>query len=532
MFSSLKVVLVTVLAVSVCHAEIPADFGAITSGTQSQAIASPGTSGTVAPFGAASFPILLGTAAPMQAPAAAGRYGDSYDPAAARAVAFSHTGFFDTAAGPRSTLFTNAILWASKQAAPVGVTVAIAGNAVSSSFISGLGYTTTTVGTNLTAANLSSVQVLVLSAHSNFTASAVTNIKNFAAAGGGIVMTSTPWALGSSNYANANSILDSFGLCYSLDYSDDSSWTVAATAYPAFQSALPAADALIADKEGTAVMTAANRSAAANAIFQVTQIRIDIAALATKLALLSDAAHYGMIAPTAAAPINTTSKPVEKMLASYQSKTFDQLTPSELFVHPSAADFPGLPAAGASTVTKTVTINGNTPTDFYMNQGGRPTRFETGLYAAPGATVTITIPGDKTSQGIQAHISPNGSQDSTFNITNWTFFPKLWRRIDLTQESTGTGHVFGGLITLLVPPGKNLGNFNVTISGAIEAPAFVLGQNTDPEWNATLKNNPAPYGYIQNSKLTIYVPKTQLAAMNNPEAVTAYWKQVMDIADE
>ncbi|RYD66755.1 MAG: hypothetical protein EOP83_04260, partial [Verrucomicrobiaceae bacterium] len=376
------------------------------------------------------------------------------------------------------------------------------------------------------------VHVLVLSAHSNFTATAVTNIKNFAATGGGIVMTATPWALAASNYANANSILDSFGLCYSLGYSDDSSWTAPAIAYPAIQSALPATDALIADKEGTAVMTTANRSIAANAVFQVTDIRIDIPALASKLALLSDSAHYGMIAPTAAAPINTTTKPVEKMLASYQSKTFDQLTPAQLFVHPSAADFPGLPTAGATTVSKTVTINGNTPTDFYMNHGERPTRFETGVYAAPGATVTITIPADKIAQGIQAHISPNGSQDTTFNQTNWTFFPKLWRRVDLTQASTQTGHVMGGLITILVPPGKSLGNFNVTISGAIEAPAFVLGQTTDAQWNATIKNNPAPYGYIQNSKLTIYVPKSQLVAMNNPEAVTGYWKQVMDIADE
>jgi regulation of enolase protein 1 (concanavalin A-like superfamily) len=532
MLSILKLLLVTLFLSQLCRADIAADYGAITSGTQAQAIASPGTSGTVAPFGAASFPVLLGATAPAQSPVAAGRHGDSYDPAAARAVAFSHTGFFDTAAGPRGTLFTNSILWASKQAAPAGTTVAIAANAVSSSFITGLGYTATAVSTNVSAAQLSGVHVLVLSVHSNFTTNAVTNIKAFAAAGGGIVMTSTPWALAAANYATANSILDPFGLCYSLSYSEDSSWTAPATAYPAIQSALPAADALIADKEGSAVMSVANRSIAANAIFQVTQIRIDIPALATKLALLSDAAHYGIIAPTAAAPINTTNKPVEKMLASFQSKTFDQLTPAQLFVHPSAADFPGLPTAGATTVTKTVTVNGNTSTDFYMNQGGRPTRFETGVYAAPGATVTITIPGDKTSQGIQAHISPNGSQDSTFNITTWSFFPKLWRRVDLTQASTQTGHVFGGLITILVPPGKSLGNFSVTVSGAIEAPAFVLGQNTDAEWNTTLKNNPAPYGYIQNSKLTIYVPKAQLAAMSNPEAVTVYWKQVMDIADE
>jgi hypothetical protein len=514
------------------EADIAADYGSITSGVQTQAIGMSGTIGTVAIFGTASFPVLLGTAAPTQAVTAAGRYDGSYDAGAGRAVAFCHTGFFDTAGGLRSTLFANSILWASKQAAPAGTTVAIANNVVSSSFTSGLGYTTTAVGTNLTAANLTGVHVLVLSAHTTFTASAVTNIKNFAAAGGGIVMTATPWALASANYATANSILDPFGLCYSTDYSPESSWTPPAVAYPAIQSALPAADALIADKEGTSVMTAANRSIAANAVFQVTDIRIDIPALATKLALLSDSAHYGMIAPTAAAPINTTNKPVEKMLASYQSKTFDLLTPAQLFVHPAASDFPGLPTAGAPTVSRTMSINGNTPTDVYMNHGERPVRIETGLYAPPGASVTITIPDNKTADGLQAHISPNGSQDTTFNITNWTFFPKLWRRVNLTQPSTATGHVFGGLITLLVPPGKSLGNFNVTISGAIEAPVFVLGQNTDAQWNATLKNNPAPYGYIQNSKLTIYLPKARLAEMSNAEQVTAYWKQVMDTADE
>ncbi|RYE39447.1 MAG: hypothetical protein EOP21_10700, partial [Hyphomicrobiales bacterium] len=150
-----KTALLAALAMtSLGRADIAADYGSVTAGAQAQAIASPGTSGTVAMYGAASFPVLLGTTAPAQASVGAGRYGDSYDAAAARAVAFCHTGFFDTAAGPRSTLFTNSILWASKQAAPAGTTVAIASSAVSSSFISGLGYTTTAVGTNLTAANL------------------------------------------------------------------------------------------------------------------------------------------------------------------------------------------------------------------------------------------------------------------------------------------------------------------------------------------------------------------------------------------
>ncbi|MES2922018.1 MAG: M60 family metallopeptidase [Verrucomicrobiota bacterium] len=517
------------------RADRDADYAAITNGQQGQVITAPGSPGTVAQFGTAAFPVLLGTAVPVQAVMSAGRYGESYAAGAARAMASSHTGFFDASGSARSLLFSNSVLWASKQAAPVGTMVAIANSAVSSSFISGLGYTTTSVSSSLTAANLAGVHVLILSAHTSFTASAVTNIKNFAAAGGGIVITSTPWALNTQQLTDANSILDPFGLVFNTDDTADATWTVSATTPDVIQSALAAADALIADKEGTAVMTAANRTIAANSIFQVTQMRIDIPALAAKLDILGNAGHYGVIAPTAAAPLVTTTKPVEKMLARYQSQTFDVLTPAQLFVHPCAADFPGLPTPGAPTVSKTITVNGNTPVDFYVNSGGDPTRFETGLYAAPGATITVTIPAGLTAQGLQVHIAGNGSEDSTWNGGNsgtWTFFPKLWRRVALTQAATQTGHVLGGLVTILVPPGKTLGNFNVTVDGALEAPAFVLGQTSDAQWNAGIKNSPAPYGYIQNEKLTIYLPKNQLAAMSNPTEVTTYWKQVMDTADE
>ena len=38
-------------------------------------------------------------------------------------------------------------------------------------------------------------------------------------------------------------------------------------------------------------------------------------------------------------------------------------------------------------------------------------------------------------------------------------------------------------------------------------------------------------GYIQNSKLTIYLPRWQLNALNNATQVTQYWQDVMDTSD-
>lgn len=513
------------------HADIETDYDTLTAAVQGQTTSVGGSPGSVAMFGKTAFPILLESGSYQRAAMAAGRYGDSYDPSAARAVAYSHTGFFDTSGNVNTTLLSNAILWVSRKAVPAGTTVAIGSSAVSSTYLTGLGYTTRSVGTSLTATNLSGVDVLVLNMHSGYTASAITNIRNFAAAGGGIVVCSTPWALSSQAFADGNAILDPFGLVFNGNGAEATYGAIPATSYSPYYSALNGTDDLLLDKEGSITMTVSNKVIASNAIDQVLEVRKDIATLNADLDVLSDAAHYNWITPTAAAPIARASKPVEAMLARYQSNKFDAMTTAQLFAHPCANDFPGAPAVG-STVTRTVSINGNTASDAYMNQGNKPVRMETGVYAAPGATITVTIPANKIANGLQVHIAPNGSEDQTWGIANWTFFPKLWRRVPLTVTSTQTGSVFGGLVTILVPAGSNLGTFDITVSGALPAPAFVMGQNTDAEWNTTLKNNPAPYGFLKTDKITVYVPKSQLVLMENPEAVAAYWKTVMDTADE
>ncbi len=138
-------IVLTLVAGATSRADLAADYQALISGTAGQVIASPGTPGSVAMFGTAAFPVLLGTASPVQAVMGAGRYGDSYASTAARAVATAHTGFFDTAGGARSTLFTNSVLWAGKQATPAATTVAVVSNTTVKDYLTAQGYTTTAV---------------------------------------------------------------------------------------------------------------------------------------------------------------------------------------------------------------------------------------------------------------------------------------------------------------------------------------------------------------------------------------------------
>ena len=506
------------------RADIASDYAAITS-TLTTMNAGTGTPGDCAVFGRTAFPFIRD--ADDHSLGAAGLHGDAA--AGARGACLTHTVFYDSTDATRATLLDNLAKWAGKKASPlIGVQT---GQTALVTFFQGRGYTVRTI--NSTSSNLTTggaVDVYFLSAHNGY---GLANTQAFTTAGGGLVVAATPWALSASGFSTAQTLLTPFGIGFTGSYAGAGSLAIPAAPYSNYHSALLAADALTLDRAGTITLSLADKTLCSSSIDKVFSVRSDITTLNTLVENLSTS--YGWIAPTKAVPLVKASSPVQAMLARYQWRTkFDVLPANQLAtlfpggVHPGASDWPGLPAAGA-TVTKVVAVNGNTPADFYMNQGSKPTRIETGLYAAPGATVNIAIPANKTTAGLQVHLG--GSEDDCFNLGTWRNFPRIWRRLPLTAASTDVGHVFGGLVTILVPAGSSLGAFNVTITGALDAPAFVLGQTTDSQWNATVKNNPGAWGYVQCPKLTIYLPRWQLNALTNAQQVTQFWQDVMDTSD-
>jgi len=517
------------------QADIPADYASIigtTAGTMSDGYGSPGS---IPIHGRASFPVLLDDG---NVPAlAAGRYGNGVSATAARAVAAGHTGFFNTSGTTTtSQLFLNSVLWASRKTVPATITVGSNSSTIRT-FFSTRGYLTKAISTSMSSAasDLSGCDVFVGNFHDGFTATAITKINTFAANGGGVVVCSTPWALSTTAFNNAQSVLEPFGLSVSGSGTSTGSFTVAAGSYPTYHSALNALDALLAEAQGGPTMTLAQKQVAAGAVDQVLAVRPSQAEVIAGMQTLEGS--YGTIQVTAAVPLIKANKPVEAMLARYQSGKFDAMTAAELVAHPSASDWPGSPAAG-STVSKTIAVNGTVPADVYMNQGDRGRRIETRLYAAPGATLTVTIPADKIAAGLSIDIGCH--IDVNFHLDRWNRFPKVTRRVPLTQTVTQTGNVFGGLVWIVVPAGSNLGNFDISISGALEAPCFQLGVDTDATWNSTLKNLPGAWGCIMTENVpgygntpgfVAYVSRAQLQKVTSAEAVALHWKKVMDSAD-
>ena len=519
------------------QATIPGDFADITGTSAGQSVSGWGSPGSVARHGKSAFPVLMdsGGVAMM----AAGRYNDGSSGTTARGVAFSHNGPIFGGGDSMPLLLEASVKWASRKTTPSTITVGC-GAGVSTSFWTSRGYLTKSVTTAMsTSANdLSGVDVFVFDWHSGYSASAVTKIQTFTAAGGGIVCGATPWALGTTPSADAFAVMGPFGLTYSgSGWSGSNPFTVPGTAPSAYYSALNGSGDLIRDKEGLITLSLADKAIAANSIDQVLAVRTDVAALNADLDTLGDASHYGLIPVTGAAPLVKANKPVEAMLARYQSGKFDTMTAAQLVAHPSASDWPGSPAAG-STVSKTIPVNGTVPADVYMNQGDRGRRVETRLYAAPGATLTVTIPADKVAAGLSLDIGCH--IDVNFHLGQWNRFPKVTRRVPLTQTVTQTGNVFGGLVWIVIPAGSSLGDFNVSINGALEAPCFQLGVDTDATWNSTLKNLPGAWGCIMTNNVaaygntpgfTVYLSRAQLQQVSSAETVAQHWKTVLETSD-
>ena len=77
--------------------------------------------------------------------------------------------------------------------------------------------------------------------------------------------------------------------------------------------------------------------------------------------------------------------------------------------------------------------------------------------------------------------------------------------------------------------GSSLGEFKVSISGAIEVPYFVLGKTTDEEWNSKMKRNPAPWAEFEvPGQIIITVPSYDIQGIKNLTELMSLWNETMN----
>jgi large repetitive protein len=229
------------------------------------------------------------------------------------------------------------------------------------------------------------------------------------------------------------------------------------------------------------------------------------------------------ILPTPTNPFIPANDPVGEQQLLDEIAVRESTIAELVTAHPTAAEVYGAIPANTPRVTQTVTI------DTIANASR--TLHPTGLYAAPGELIYVTVPPELVAQDVQVHIST--WTDGISGRSEWLRVPDgVQREFDINNTLTYAAGAFGGLIYIETPSNPPVGSFDVTIENAIEAPYFVLGETTDAEWIATIRDNPAPWSVLRGGNIDIHLPSDQVRNLDNPTALMTFWKAVVDAQDD
>ncbi len=224
-----------------------------------------------------------------------------------------------------------------------------------------------------------------------------------------------------------------------------------------------------------------------------------------------------------------------KQIFDYCVKVLD-LPAKQVKAHPSAACFPGSVPTTAPRITKTVTVSHapipanltNIVAKLHYSGAGNPTMYSTGLYAAPGETVTVTIP--KELQG-KASVQIGCHSD---NLNYWVAAEEDWRRMplivnsrELKEKKTTIANPFGGLVYLTCDPKAPAFTGDFKIEGAVMAPHYVLGQTTDAQWAEMVKDTGAPWGELESDNIILTISTNSLRQIADPTEKAHAWDLIV-----
>jgi hypothetical protein len=229
-----------------------------------------------------------------------------------------------------------------------------------------------------------------------------------------------------------------------------------------------------------------------------------------------------LIAPHRRNVIPTSDKPVlpitvEGLTLAMELREARRASAQEMLAHPAADVFPGAVPADAPRVTEHLAID-----------TARPGWHSTGLYAPPGEIVELTVPEQAVGSRLRLRIGCH--KDSLNRKPHWNRVPVITREFPVHDSTIARAWAFGGPIYIVVPQDCELGQIEVTISGGVAMPRYVLGQTGPEEWRLKRRLDPAPWAELETDKVIVTVPSYEIRDLDDPEPLMRFWDDVLDAA--
>ena len=481
-----------------------------------------GSPGPVGIWGNIAFPILS---------AASGREGNELAVAAAagygkgRIILFGHNSYLDGGAGgDHAKLIENCVKWVGAKEKPriglKGVKAAgvFGGRGVKAEEMKDLKKTA-----------LNDYDVIVLNAQGITDEKEGEEIVEWIKKGGGLIAGMTGWAF--SQTSGGKDLATSHGLNLALmttgvAFTDMSAFDQlrsfeARADLPRMMNAYEAITAIKKQREGGPALTAAEIQQGANAI------QVAMAAQppgrnnlqSAVMAALGDAGPKQEL-PMEKKPLTQTANASARIRLGMETRVLRLTATETVAPHPAAEYFPGKVPDKAVRVTQEVKVDPSIP-------GWT----STGLYAAAGETIQVTVPAAVADKGFAVRIGCHS--DTLYHLDEWKRAPDITKSVALATAETKTASAFGGLIYIEVP-GRAAGadTFSATVKGGVPAPLFMLGKDDDAKWNGEIKKRPAPWAELACDKMIVTCPTEVAHTINNPTQLMQFWKAVVEAQDD
>ncbi|MFO0799969.1 MAG: M60 family metallopeptidase [Gemmataceae bacterium] len=488
----------------------------------------PGLPGTVVVFGPKAFPVVTAPAGKAAAAVVAAGETDR----GGRVVLFGHEGYLvppGLGAGDTTALVTNAIHWA---AGGKATEVMVQGfPQAATEALRAAGFPAAVPKGALKAGGKGSV--IVCNAHRIGPEYADTLARHLAA-GGGVVAAGPGWGWEQTHPGkplavehHANRAFAAAGLMLAggtLDAPKDKRLVVGP---PSRFTHVAAAEALVAAAvKGAAAPAADARTSEATLTRALRYLPPEEQAKLSDR-LTTALAGAAAAVPSAKEPLRAGSP--ERLTLALRTKLALELPAERTTADPAAVTFPGgLPADAPRVQGRAVTVRTGVPGYVCDGVGVSATAdvwHSTGVYAAPGEVVRVTVPAAAAGQGLGVRIGAH--TDELWHLDRWQRAPQVSRWVPLASKSTAVANPFGGLVYVTAPVGARLGDVTATIDGGVAAPVFFAGKTTADEW-AKLRAAPAPWGEFVSDKFVLTVPAEVARTVENPAEVVAFWDAVLD----